>query len=761
MNRGSRLAVLLAIVFAGCLAALHLRAQAPPASAPNQTTQYAGSDRCASCHESEHAAWRSSQHAHALQHASRGAVLGRFDGGTFVKDGVETQFVARDGQFLFVTQGPAGERAEFPVKFTLGIEPLQQYLVELPGGRLQAFGLAWDSRSAAAGGQRWFDLYPREKLAPGNPLHWTGIEQTANFMCIDCHVTNFRKGFDSASRGYHSTWSEAGVGCEACHGPGAAHAADNRLKLPAQFAPRSTVSWGADPAARPEVPPPMRTGELQVCARCHARRSQLTDDIRAGQPLGDGFRAVLLERGLYRPDGQMQDEVFNYGSFLQSRMFSKGVSCSDCHDPHSQKLRAEGNAVCSQCHQPRRYETAAHHFHDPSSKAGQCTSCHMPAVTFMGVDSRHDHSFRVPRPDLAASLGLPDVCAGCHADKPSGWAAQELQRRLGNPPSGFQTFAEAFADADRGAPGSAEKLAKIAGDPAQPAIVRASAIARSSRLEPALAGIDIRQALADPAPLVRRTGAEAAANTDDPTPWLAPLVRLLSDPIREVRIEAARALAGPAELRLSDRDRAVFRAALDEYVAVQRYNADRGEAHMNLALLEIRRGNGLLADSHLTQAIAVDPTFVPAYLQLAELLRARGDGGQAEAMLRRAVERNPDVADAHHALGLSLVRQRQPAAALEELQRAVALEPASARYRYVYAVALDSAGRHAEARAELDRLLGTHPYDVEALSAAAIWSLRQGDSQGALSALQTLQQLRPNDPTIGQEINSLRRDAPR
>jgi len=755
-------AFLLILVFVTTLAAARLMAQGgPPGAAPAgvapSAPAFAGSETCAGCHQAQHAAWKGSQHAHAMAHARGAAVLGNFDNATFTKDGVTTTFLTRDQRHFVRTAGPDGKPGEFEIAFTLGVAPLQQYLVTMPGGRLQAFGIAWDTRPAAAGGQRWFDLYPGQKLPAGDPLHWTGIQQTSNFMCIDCHVTNLRKNFDAATSAYASSWTELGVGCEACHGPGAAHAANPRgAALPARFPGRSGVAWGTDPAARPVVPVPAagEVREVEVCGRCHARRSQLTDDVHAGQPLADGFRPSLLETGLYRPDGQMQDEVFNHGSFLHSRMFSKGVTCADCHDPHTQKLRATGNAVCTQCHAPLKYEARSHHFHAPDSTAGQCVSCHMPAVTYMVVDPRHDHSFRVPRPDLAAELGTPDVCTGCHRDKPAGWAATELRTRLGHGPSGFQTFAAAFGAAERGAPGAVDLLVRLAADPQQPPIVRASAIARAAPLD-AAGAIDYGKALADPDPSVRAAAAEALSSRDV-TPFVARLVPLLRDPVRQVRLEAVRALAGPAELRLSDADRAAFRAALDEYVAAQRYNADRAESHMNLALMEIRRGNRLLADDHLQRAIAADPTFVPAYAQLAELLRARNEEARAEAILRQAIQRNPESALAHHSLGLSLARQRRLDEALEEFARAAALEPDNARYSYVQAVALDSVRRRPEAVRVIDDVLRRHPYDPAALEAAAAWAAQRGDVQAATGYLMTLRSVRPGDPEVDRQLEYLR-----
>src|SRR5258708_7735285 len=216
----------LAVVFAATLGATHLVAQnAPSSSVAQAPLAFVGSEGCAACHKLQHMAWRDSQHAHAMQHARGAAVLGDFNNTTFTKDGVVTTFLRRDGRFFLRTAGPDGRPGEFEIAFTVGVAPLQQYLVQMPRGRLQAFGIVWDTRPAAAGGQRWFDLYPGQELPAGDPLHWTGIQQTANFMCIDCHATNPRNNLDAAANAYSSSWTEVGGGCEACHGPGGGHVA--------------------------------------------------------------------------------------------------------------------------------------------------------------------------------------------------------------------------------------------------------------------------------------------------------------------------------------------------------------------------------------------------------------------------------------------------------------------------------------------------------------------------------------------------------
>ena len=391
------------------------------AVAPAST--YVGSGACAACHAREGQAWRESQHAQAMAEATGSTVLGRFDGTPVAYAGITSSFFRRGDKFYARTEGADGRLADFEIKYTFGVSPLQQYLVAFPGGRLQALSLAWDTRPVTAGGQRWFHLYPEERITAGDPLHWTGAQQNWNFMCADCHSTNVRKGYDPATRQYATTWSEITVGCEACHGPGGDHIAWARRGgtavearadryLSAQLDERKGVVWGIDPARQSPLGsrPRLSDREIEVCARCHARRGQMTDAIKAGDRFEDGFRASLLEPVLFHADGQQRDEVYTYASFLQSRMYEKGVTCSDCHDPHTGKLRLPGNAVCTQCHLPSKYDAPRHSRHAAGSPASACVVCHMPAKTYMGVDPRRDHSFRIPRPDLAVTLDVPDAC---------------------------------------------------------------------------------------------------------------------------------------------------------------------------------------------------------------------------------------------------------------------------------------------------------------------------------------------------------------
>ena len=292
-----------------------------------------------------------------MQEVTEATVLGDFDGATLTHFGVTSTFFRRDGRFFVRTDGPDGKLHDYPIAYTFGVFPLQQYLVRMEGGRLQALPLCWDARPAAQGGQRWFHLYPGEAVPAGDALHWTGSNQTWNYMCAECHSTGLRKGWQPAESRYETTWSEIDVSCEACHGPGSSHlawaqspdkrSADPRKGLAAVLRDPGRGTWVVDPATGngKRLAPLAATQEVETCARCHGSRAVIQEPSAAGVPLLDSHRPALLDPGLYHADGQVEGEVYEYGSFVQSRMFHKGVTCSDCHEPHAATLRRTGNSL--------------------------------------------------------------------------------------------------------------------------------------------------------------------------------------------------------------------------------------------------------------------------------------------------------------------------------------------------------------------------------------------------------------------------------
>ena len=736
---------------------------------PEPTAQFVGSASCSQCHKEEHTGWLGSQHAAAMQKATDETVLGRFDGATFSKDGVESTFFKKDGKFWVRTDGLDGKPADFEISYTFGIAPLQQYLIELPGGRVQALGIAWDARPAADGGQRWYHLYPDRKLVAGDPLHWTGIDQNWNYQCAWCHSTNVKKNYDLGSASFQTKWSEISVGCEACHGPASRHIAWAAKSKDLQdgtqpgrgFAmsldERQTMTWkmgGSGQAARSM--PRSTAKEIQVCASCHARRQQFSDDAQDVAQFFDAFRPSLIDPGLYHVDGQQRDEVYNYGSFLQSKMHAAGVTCSDCHNPHSGKLRTSGNAVCAQCHAPARFDQISHHHHAPDSKGALCASCHMPTTTYMGVDARHDHSMRIPRPDRTNILAVPNACNQCHTHKSATWAAEAVKGWFPVSNPGAQNFAEAFDLADRSAPGAQSGLLRMAGDASGSAIARASALSRLGRY-PSTAVLELAaQSLKFDVPEIRNAAISVIAGADAAT-RRSLLVPLLNDKTRLVRMDAARALAGAPEEGLPPEDRDRMEKALAEYIAAQLFNSERPESHANLGALYNERGKTGDARAAYEKAIAIDPTFFPAAIALSEISRAESNEAAAEAVLQKALAANPTSAPLVHALALSLIRQKRTDEALANLADATKLGPDDPRFAYVYAVALHDTGKPAQAIEVLKNAVARHPYDRDTLMALTSYEVESRDLRSALSRAELLKELEPDSREIQELLEAVKK----
>lgn len=735
------------------LAAAWYATQAPRSGRGPEAVElaYVGSGACAACHAAESQAWQASQHSVAMQPATPETVLGDFGDATHDYHGVTTTFFRRDGRPWVRTDGPDGRPAEYAVAFTFGVEPLQQYLLALPQGRLQALSVAWDTRPRDAGGQRWFHLYPDEPVDHRDELHWTRTAQNWNYMCADCHSTNVRKRYDAAVDSYDTRYSEISVGCEACHGPGSRHVAWARAPddeptrgLTVRFDERRGAGWTRDPRTGRPVRTVARTTEreIEACAPCHARRAQLYDGYAAGDAFGDYYLPTLLTSPLYHVDGQQRDEVFVWASWQQSRMHAAGVTCSDCHDPHTQRLRAPGNDVCAQCHDAVQYDATAHHRHAAGSAGSLCADCHMPRATYMVVDPRRDHSLRVPRPDETVRYGVPNACNQCHADRTPEWAAAAVRGWYGRDARGHQSFAAAFHGADRRDPAAAPRLVAIAFDGSSPPIVRASALERLAGSRDA--GASARRAVQDHEWLVRLVAPRLAESL--PTEArVAAIGPLLSDPRRSVRIEAARVLAG-ATLAAPEAD--AWARAAAEYEATLAYNADRPESHVARGAHLARLGRVDDAGAAFATALRLEPAYEPAYVNGADVLRAAGREAAALEWLESGVARVPGSAALHHALGLAQVRVGRIDQALASLQRATRIQPDNPRYAYVHAVALHSTGRPDAARRELVQALRRWPQDRDMLLALAAFERDAGDRASARRTVSRLLEAYPDDAEV-------------
>lgn len=708
--------------------------------------QFVDNQSCVGCHAQAAKDWQGSHHEQAMQEANEKTVLGDFNNTTFTDAGVTSRFFSKEGKYFVNTLGEDEKAADFEVKYTFGVEPLQQYLLAMPKGRLQAFTVAWDTEK-----KRWFDLHPNDPTPASDPINWTKRVYTANSFCIECHTTNMSLNFDVEKREYHTTWSEPNVSCQSCHGPGSKHVAW------AEGDKRSTSITNNGMGLLVDYQKMSKKEAVETCARCHSRRHPVSENDAQGQVFLDNFMPELLREGSYHADGQIQDEVYVYGSFVQSKMYHKGVSCSDCHNPHTLKLREEGNALCVTCHQTRppterfaslgvkNYNTPEHHFHASDSEGAQCVNCHMPATTYMQVDPRRDHQFSIPRPDLTDKHGTPNACSRCHTDESASWATSAMNQWYGKSWQKRPNLADVMTPARQVAPEALPQLLALLTDPKHTEIIRATALGLLSNYGDA--GLTARlDALKDTAPLLRATALQGMQSVPTQQAFQA-IKPLLNDPVRAVRITAANLLISVPKQHFSEGELQQRDKALEEYKAAQLAMADHPEGHANLGNLAIRMGEIQPAISAYQTAISLDPAFIPAYHSLGQLYYARQRYKEAVEIFRKALAINPAEGEIHYSLALLLAEQKQPEKALTHLAKAAALRPNHAQIHYNYGLLLQQQKQFNKAEQALLHAFKVNPSHERTLQALIAFYQQQGSPEKAKAFVQQLVKLRVGSPS--------------
>jgi len=657
----------------------------------NTLSTYVGDKACTACHQKELHEWKGSHHDMAMMQADETSVKADFNNTTFLYNGIKTTFYKKDKKFMVQTDGPDGKLHDYEISYTFGIYPLQQYMIKFPDGKVQVLDPTWDNRKKEEGGQRWYHIHKDDNITAGDVLHWSGPNMNWNYMCADCHSTNLKKNYDIKSKSYHTSWDVINVSCEACHGPASNHIAwsktqDTNLShkgFTFTFA-SSTKPWRKRDNSLKKF---MQEQELNVCAKCHSRRSYLDDDFKAGDKFSDHYLATQLDPTLYFPDGKIQDEVYVYNSFLQSKMYEEGVTCTDCHNPHSLKRKGVGDKVCYACHTKQHYATTAHHKHKEGNKGASCISCHMPARTYMGVDDRNDHSFRIPRPDISIQIKeVPNACNLCHTDKDAVWATKAMKKWYGNIPVGKQNFAhelKALRDNNASAP---KALYTILTSKA-PEITKATAIKYLGSYPSKQTYTTTIQMLEKEDPQIRRSALQALESFP-PKMRMKKTFDMLNDSSKIVRMEAARQMA---TFQLGDVNETIQRKlnkVFDEYEQILLFTAERPESQVSLGIYYNNRKMYKKADMAYKEAIRLQPKFVPAYINYSNFLSSQKKSKEAFNILQDGIKNVPDIGILYHALGLWYIRNKKYEKALISFKKALSLNPENARFAYVYAIAL-------------------------------------------------------------------------
>ncbi|MCK5815572.1 MAG: tetratricopeptide repeat protein [Flavobacteriaceae bacterium] len=632
---------------------------------------FVGSETCKSCHQDEFKDWQGSHHDLAMMLPDSTSVKGNFENTKFTHQSITSTFFKKENSYYVNTQGQDGVFADFKIEYTFGVTPLQQYLIKFPNGEYQCLSVAWDSIK-----EKWFSLNSEIDINHGDWLHWTGGAMSWNTMCADCHSTDLKKNYDSKTDTYKTTFSEIDVSCEACHGPSSSHVAfyENPSE---EFLPPNLY-----------MDTEMTSKELvEKCARCHSRRTQLTKYFDYKGNYTDHYSPSLITDPLYELDGQILDEDYVYGSFIQSKMYHYGVSCKDCHDVHTLKLKKQGNGLCLSCHIPS-YNEPSHHFHEINTEGAQCINCHMPGKTYMGNDFRRDHSFRVPRPDQTVSHGVSNSCNGCHDDKTADWASKVIIEKYG------EERADHFSDyLLKGYYGDLYALEHLMSNAKYPTIARASALNLYSNNALSQREINkVLQFLNDPSEVVRSEAVRSLELMRLQSEEIAQLIEpLLKDSLRMVRISAAQYFNMVGIDVNANPD---FKKANKEYLEGMNLNADFAPGQHQIALYYQAKGKDDSAIKSYERAIKIDGYHNRSRMNLALLYYQKGRVLDAEKLYLKVITQEPEFSYSYYMLGLLYNEIGTPEKALEYLSKSVTKQPANINAFYNYALMLQKKGEN-------------------------------------------------------------------
>jgi Flp pilus assembly protein TadD len=715
---------------------------------------YAGSASCKECHEAAFEAWENSNHGLAERDVRMDMDKEKFSPKqTLEHNGRTTEaFLDADGVAHILTRGFKGERKAYRVARVIGNDPLRQFLIEGPGGRMQTCDASWDPHK-----KEWFDVFGDDARQAGDWGDWTGQGMNWNAMCAACHNTRLRKNYEPQTNSYHTTMAEMSVGCEACHGPMKDHVEWQKNPPPGYSKDdleNNKKKGLTDPTATRFTKQQM----MESCAACHSLRTEITGDLVPGEPYFDHFALTVTDgTDLYYPDGQVRGENYEYSSFLSSKMHHAGVKCGDCHEPHSNKRLIQGNMLCMRCHSGGVEPPAPvivpelHSPCTPGTAGHDCTSCHMPQTTYMQRHPRRDHGFTIPDPLLTREHGVPNACNRCHTDKSVDWAVEQADKFYGeklNRPT--RQRALLIAAARRGTPEARAGLIRMLESEVIPAW-RATAC---HLLEPWVMDPTVTTALlarqGDDSPLVREAAARVLVHParSNHAEVRTAMKKLMEDDIRSVRVAAAWALVDT--LDLSSR-------AGRELVHMLDINADQPTGRMRLSQFAYHRGDTEAAIRQIRMAIEWDPNSPPFHHDLAILLNATGDNAGAIQALRDAIRLDGNEAEYHYKLALALAEAGDLAGTISSLEKTLELDGGNARAWYNLGLAYNSRNEPQRAIEALRRGEAAGPSDYAIPYARATIHARLGQRAEAVEAATRALQLNPQFAEAAQLLRSLSR----
>ncbi len=596
---------------------------------------YLGSTACGSCHAGQHRQWSQSLHSKMIQKAGPDSVLGDFiKNNTLEHRGARFQMTRKDGRYWIQEISPGGKETLFKVEYTLGSKRTQHYLALLEDGRIRVTFPTWDVQK-----QQWF--HSSEIIPTGH--HAETAIQIWNQHCYNCHVSQEKQNFDIETDTYKTSFTESGINCEMCHGPGSRHvekmkenpAAEDRLIL------------------NPKKLPPQR--QILVCVQCHTPRIIVQNGFNPNKNYYDYYMPTLMhfyiERWYDPPmwaDGRMRRFATEGAALWQSQCFLKGqATCISCHNPHLNTIKRdprfrESDILCTQCHGALKEEKkVAEHTHHPLNSTGShCISCHMPPTTNMIKDHERDHTISIPVPDNTASYQIPNACNGCHTKRTPQWAMATMDRWYPGRPKPNIRRARAFTLARKKNPASIDLLTELLRDRSESSVVRGSAAGFLGEFQGEKVAAPLIESLQDPDVMVRAEAARSLSEVRSPNS-VEPLKRALHDPNRIVRLNAVFALMKLGLLEMQGADAAAFQQAKKEYEEFLRSFPDVYGIRVDLGTYHALQREYAQALVEYKNAVKLRPDQPLAHYYVGVTYAQLGSFGPALASFEQTLEIDP------------------------------------------------------------------------------------------------------------------------
>ncbi len=655
--------------------------------------QYIGDESCISCHGKQHEEWTGSHHDWAMKSPDSSSVLGDFNDREITLDGVQYRFYKSKNLFKVSVIEKNEEGQNFIIWKTFGFWPLQQYLVKTEDGKIQTLRASWNSES-----KNWYHQYKNEIIAPKDWLHWTNGGQRWNTMCADCHSTDVRKNYNVELDQFETTFKTQNVGCEACHGPGSNH-----------------LSWTKNQSSDDKgiFNPTDQVSILNQCAPCHSRRTKIKETVYPWEDFHTNYLVQNLSPDFYELDGQIKEEDYVFGSFLSSKMYHEGVKCNDCHNPHSLKLKAEGNNLCLSCHEPK-YNSKKHHFHQENSLGADCISCHMPGKNYMGHDFRRDHSFRVPRPDQSVQFGTSNACNQCHSDKSAKWAANKVVEWYG--PERQMHFSDfLIRSAQNNLDSVSQKeLIQYVSNTNFPEIARSTLV---ENLQNKLSNESTRAMMEsiDPNEHLILNSVLNYFTQESPQARLYFARQFLFHSKSIIRMNAAKLLLDIPSNQLNQKEQQQLRRNESELLQSLRYNADFPVGRLQLGDYYFRKND--LPNSILNYEIALkmDSLLLPVYSNLATAYNIFKQNEKALKVLAIGISKTPNKGQLYYLKGLLHYEMGMKEEAIQSLNLSLKDSPNLIKSYYNLAVIHYEAKAFAQAKRVLEKGLEISPNNAELL----------------------------------------------